>query len=328
MQMPNERLASAETGINFIRWFVGIAFAILIPVLVWYGSELFSLHGRVSSTETNIGNIQARISSIDASITTINKSLDEIRLGQAASSPKNKSSAAEAAKILDEALTKQIKFSPNVLESSGIRFIEAGSSSPDAWKTAQEYLGYRSFLNADFQPTLKDLTPSPTSAIGYHMSIHTRPMNYEPTKVALVYNAGGLASPKDDARLESLSGGIQKIGSGVKWLVVDLKSGDPLVLDDYYMRNVIVRNGTVDYDGGSVLLVNVFFVNCKFNFAPKPKAINLSRALLASAAVNFSDEGKSASVSTYPPEFTWLRRSSPANYFGDPMLAEKIVPIS
>lgn len=278
MGTDKERLASLEAGAKFIFWFISIAATIFVGVLIWYGTELFSMQGRISSIET--------------SIVTINKSLDELRLVETASSPTTPSSASEATKILTHAQEKQIKFSPAVVESTGLRFIDAGQISSDAWKTAQEYLGYRSFLNAGYQPTFGDITPSQNST--YHFSLNMKPSKPDHTLFATVYNAGPKASGKDDARLESLSAGIQTTGSGAKWLIVDLKSADPMILDDEYMRNVIVRNGRVEYDGGPLLLINVYFVNCKFNFVLKPRAVDLSKVMLASAAVNFGGENKSA----------------------------------
>ncbi len=283
MATDKERIASLETSSKGFTWVLGICVTVFVGVGIWFGTELFSQTGRLSAIETNI--------------TVINKSLDELRLKETSLDPTIPASSAEAKNILVQAQQKQIKFSPQVVQSTGSRFVEVGQTNANAWAVASTYLEYRSFLNADYQPTLKDFTP--ISNDKYHFALGTRTENGaegKPAGIARVYGVGKSNLATNDARLESIEAGIQTKGTGVQWILVDLLSStETLVLDGEYMRNVIIRNGTVEYFGGPLILVNVYFVNCKFNFAPKPRSADLSKAMLASAAVNFNDENKSTS---------------------------------
>jgi hypothetical protein len=51
--------------------------------------------------------------------------------------------------------------------------------------------------------------------------------------------------------------------------------GAPQPIENVHWKNVEVRNATVIYSGGPLILENVRFVNCKFKFSDAPKAFNL-----------------------------------------------------
>ena len=59
------------------------------------------------------------------------------------------------------------------------------------------------------------------------------------------------------------------------------------MLDGEYMKNVIVRNAVVKYEGGPLKLENTHFVNCTFQFQQTPTSRDLGLQLLAGGSVNF-----------------------------------------
>ena len=66
-----------------------------------------------------------------------------------------------------------------------------------------------------------------------------------------------------------------------------LEGPSTLHLDGYRLKNIIFRGVKIEYKGGPIEMENVYFVNCTFDFRPTPEAQQLSKAVLASAAVTF-----------------------------------------
>jgi hypothetical protein len=67
---------------------------------------------------------------------------------------------------------------------------------------------------------------------------------------------------------------------------------DSIVLDGMYMKNVVLRNAKVIYEGGPVRLENVYFIKCSFTFASTPTVLAFEEAVLQTASVNFSIAAK------------------------------------
>jgi hypothetical protein len=60
------------------------------------------------------------------------------------------------------------------------------------------------------------------------------------------------------------------------------------ILDNGVWRNVVVKNSTVVYHGGPVVLQNVRFQNCQFSFDYTPASQQLTKALLSSDTVTIT----------------------------------------
>lgn len=60
-----------------------------------------------------------------------------------------------------------------------------------------------------------------------------------------------------------------------------------IVIDGYWIKNVVLRNATIAYHGGPVRLENVYFVDCRFGFSQLPRTRSLVDHLLASLSVTF-----------------------------------------
>lgn len=58
-------------------------------------------------------------------------------------------------------------------------------------------------------------------------------------------------------------------------------------LDDMYLKNVIIRNSIVSYNGGPVSLENVTFVNCIFKLSNAAAPRHFADRLLEATEVSF-----------------------------------------
>jgi hypothetical protein len=64
------------------------------------------------------------------------------------------------------------------------------------------------------------------------------------------------------------------------------------VLDGEYMKNVVVRNAVVKYEGGPLKLENTHFGNCTFQFLQTPGSRELGLQLLAGVPLTLSESVK------------------------------------
>jgi hypothetical protein len=214
----------------------------------------------------------------------------EHKLQQASDDPLDPESARVAQKTLAAARKGFLKIDSGIVRDTGSKFIHTAEPNSSAWSAVQEYLGYRSFLNADFVPAL---TPS-TGKSKYRSSVNITALqpNLEHRPAFSVFFAGGYASGDKSARLESLSN-PQPEGSEFAYFIVDGGTAT-LGLDDGYMRNVIIRNSDISYAGGQVKLENVWFINCTFQAYVRvvPETKKLGNAILAySRPVTFQNHG-------------------------------------
>jgi hypothetical protein len=178
----------------------------------------------------------------------------------ASDNPLDPESARVAQNTLAAARRGFLKIDSRIVRDTGAKFIQTAEQNSGAWSAVQEYLGYRSFLNADFVPALTPATG--TSKYRSSVKITALQPNFEHRPAFQVFFAGGYASGDKSARLESLSN-PQPEGSEFAYFIVD-GGAATIGLDDAYMRNVIIRNSDISYAGGQVKLENVWFINCTF----------------------------------------------------------------
>jgi hypothetical protein len=233
------------------------------------------------------------------------------KLQQVSDNPTNPRNAEKAKKILIDARTTGLKIQDHVVRDTGIKFIEtAGNNNPDAWGAAMQFLAYRSFLNENAAPLLKrtyDCSAGYRSTLLLDFAVLSASdlRNYKPTparpEVTVECVRGKNLSPERTARLELLGviynfPGIPKEqqlpppgpNTEIAFYRVSVGWGVALNLSNMYMKNVIIENTTVEYDGeGPLILDNVWFVNCQFVLPQNDNARQFSNAILASAPVSF-----------------------------------------
>lgn len=261
-------------------------------------TDISVLQTNSASTKDDIASLRNEIKStnerIDAALT---HALDKLVSGKGA--PTKGSVLLEKGQtILAIAKSIDAKLNPNSLAGYGksiSRLTNSPSLSPVAWHGLTQAVNYRTFLNADYAPKPSDFAPA-TGNEDYKNSISLlpdQPINDNIPAVKVSF-AGGHIPQEQSARLEFLTN-PQPHGSGFGFFVID-GGNEAIVLDGAYMKNVIVRNARIVYNGASVRLENVYFVNCTFRFPlieqfhpDRQKPVrHLSDAILQATAVNFS----------------------------------------
>ena len=120
-------------------------------------------------------------------------------------------------------------------------------------------LNYRSFLTAQEVPQVPGARPvvKPTD---FDVQFTFKPLSAT-TRPPIILFDPEMVSGADGALLTGI--GRESTRSRPRYLIVEGANFE-LDLDGYHLRNVIVRDARIVYNGGPVLLENVFFVNCTF----------------------------------------------------------------
>ncbi len=248
---------------------------ILFALVQWNQYTQFRVH-----SEDRLGDLENGVKDIRAS-------LDALRLKQNSSNPSSPAVIKETEAILESAQKTGLKISQDTIREEGTKFIHAEEKIPEAWQAVSAFLNYRSYLNLNFTPPHGP--PTPVAASGY--SIQIAPKIGE-NRTGIVRHGGQIlaaaanAPPDKAARLETLQT-FNVARSGPALLIVEVGENDAMVLDGAYIKNVIIRNTTVQYSGGPLVLDNVYFVNCSFELVPKTNSRQLADVILTSAAATF-----------------------------------------
>ncbi len=277
------------------RW-LGIIAAVVVILGGVYGIVRYIVKSEVSEMAHNVETIGATlkplpeaISSLKDRATKMETHWEDMKIRDLSQRPVSNESIGAINKALNEAKDANLKLSDETIQEAGNRFLLlASAKNRAAWDAALAFLDYRSSLNINSLPLA--LTPSTgTSKYRESVTIIPNPDHPEMHAAFQVSFAGGHESSEKSARLESLDK-PQSEGSEFAFYIVD-GALDTIVLDRAYMKHVVIRNADVQYDGGPIRLEDVYFVNCTFHsrFKLTPRTINLSRQLLASAAVTFPE---------------------------------------
>lgn len=282
---------------NFFKWLgqaasAVIVFGAIISVIIYVA------HSETSDVRHDVADLKDNISDLKTELKSTNDRIDVV-LSQAllkllpASASKVKPTAQNLIKgqeLIKIAKTVNAKLEPAALAKFGTQALALSqdpSLSPVAWRTVTQSVTYRSYLNADFIPKLNDLTPWPESD-SYRQSVNTRPDDSKSTPPwsFIVYWGGGYVAEAQSARLESLAR-PQPQGSRIGFFVIE-GGRDFIVLDGMHMKNVILRNARVIYEGGPIKLENVSFVNCTFDLRESGPTRRFSQTMLQATSINFS----------------------------------------
>jgi hypothetical protein len=171
-----------------------------------------------------------------------------------------------------------------IVEKAAKRAIDVSSSNAAAWPLATELLGYRSSLTAADAPALSPGTKTQPST-GWTMG----PLvSNGPVDVSLPQ---GPVSPQIAFRFEPLGSDVNsRANVGPPLAFFDGRGSTSITIENYWVKNVVFKNATIVYHGGPLKLENVYFVNCKFEFAPKPNTRDLADKMVESVPVTFSTE--------------------------------------
>jgi len=211
------------------------------------------------------------------------------RLQQNAADPTNAQNITDTQHALATAKANGIRIPSGVIKSAGERFLEASANNTQTWQTAEQFLNYRSLMNIGLTPSLSELRPSnvPYYEAKTHILTPKGETNTDLERSLTISFSGAVEDFAKSALLEELDH-PSKVGSGAKYIVVELTRRDNvIVLDGFYLKNVIIRNSTVAYHGGNVKFENVYFVNCTFDFQLTPRARQLGETMLADVSITF-----------------------------------------
>ena len=137
--------------------------------------------------------------------------------------------------------------------------MNAATDTPEAWKAATALLDYKSFLNVTAIPA-----PQPTASIDKKATFNAK-FNYKS-----LTNKGqeqiewlGITHPPNLPELHSLDAPDEnaELSAGPQFLFI---RNAQLDLDNMRIKNVIIRDSRIVYDGQPLELENVYFVNCTF----------------------------------------------------------------
>jgi hypothetical protein len=212
------------------------------------------------------------------------------RIAQVSRNPGDLHSIQEAKKILASAKAANTKLDQTIIKNAGKKFIEAAKETPDAWNAALALLDYRSLLNSDLGPPL--INPRPAESICYVTS-KTHILTTEPVDENAVWKSqrisavGGGLSDDAAAHMEEIGKSVKRCG--VQFLIFEMpNTSNELLLDGLSLKNVVIRDTRVAYHGGRILLENVYFVNCTFDFPSAPASSSLASAILDAPAITFN----------------------------------------
>jgi hypothetical protein len=194
-----------------------------------------------------------------------------LRLQQNSTDPTNPQNVADARQVLETAKKKKFKIPPEVVQSTGVKFVQAAHTNPNAWNAALAFLDYHSFQNN--VKLLGNVTPLRESEVHYHYDVdQIGPFG----RVSLV---PPLIPQDEAAKLHRLDKPDQNINlpMGPSFILLEDATYS---LDSMYVRRAIFRNSVIVYRGGPVVLDNVTFVNCTFQIAQRPNGVNFATVFL------------------------------------------------
>lgn len=270
----------------------GIVFYVIRAETSQMRSDISILQSNSTSTKDDIASLKSEVKSTNERIDKVlSDALNKLVANKSANIQNNKATLEKGELILSVARSVNAKLIPSALSNYAdyvSKVSESATLSAVAWQSLTHTVDYRSFLNADYVPKLTDLTPWPQND-PYRSSVILRPdkLGPVPMRGPAVFFSGGYVQPEKSARLEPLAN-PQSVPSKIGLFVVEDGWGS-VVLDGMYMKNVIVRNAKVIYEGGPVKLENVYFVNCSFTLTKsRPAVRRLSDSILRTASVDFS----------------------------------------
>jgi len=218
-----------------------------------------------------------------------------MRLRQLSANPSDPQNVKEAATLLVDAQAKKIEIDPMEVRKIGSTFLEATQTNPKNWTPALRFLTYCSFLNASAAPAVPDATLVPYDV---EFSFIARP-GVKPGGIGFLSSRDSVPI-NEAAKIERIGsrkqGGFpeSKIGPRYLIMVVEGEHADvshfEIALDNMLLRNAIIRNARFSYQGGPLILTNVYFVDCFFDVERVEQGQKFAKTLLASVATNFQAE--------------------------------------
>jgi hypothetical protein len=145
-------------------------------------------------------------------------------------------------------------------------------------------------LNAPLAPSNADLSLVP--GFTFEFWVKMLPGATSEDGVAL-FVSKATAPFKDAAKIELINGNIGKtipdIPDKVRAAFFVMQGHGPVEirLDGMFLKHVTIRDVTISYEGGPVILDDVYFVNCTFDVRHAPNSQELATAILEHSPTTF-----------------------------------------
>ena len=98
-------------------------------------------------------------------------------------------------------------------------------------------------------------------------------------------SVGGDVPSERAAQMRLIENPPEKLPRGKEVILVE---GGAMTMDGMYMKNVVLRNVTIFYNGGPAVLDGVIFVDCHFVLSNVPQTRDFADAVLSKDSVIFS----------------------------------------
>jgi hypothetical protein len=283
------------------RWVVP-AGAVIAVLAAFLAVLRYVIKSEVSDIASDVNTLKSEVSTLQGSANTLhgdtvatNKRIDDLlekALERAfptptASKATVRDSLKQTGEVIQFAKSENIRLNPLLLANYGKQVSSLNYDpgvSGEAWKTLSTLLEYRAFLNTALAPSLPDVRKLAAGGMSIVCG-PTSPASYFSTGFS-GYNStghGALFYPLSEDRKTPLPSHV----SNVQFIIVDSRDC-PITLDDYRLRNVVIRGATIVYNGGPLEMDNVYFINCTFQLKQSKPAQAFANAILNHVPTSFS----------------------------------------
>ena len=266
-RMPNEQI---EQFLRFIKKYITPAVPVLVVLGAVWGIFTYTVRSEIESAvggmRTDVATLKTQVSGLETATGKTNERIDTLlkdALERAfprptASKAEIRGSLKETSKLLEIAKSENIRLNPQLVSDYG-KELSSISNDPSvsklAWNTLSDVLDYRSALNAQLVPKLQNLGQYRRGQFVVDFNAEQLPGSTS-GKLGYSYSADEKMVSGSEAAMFVEIGNENKVTSAPMHLVIEGR-GFNLILDGYHIRNVIVRDAKITYNGGSLILENV-----------------------------------------------------------------------
>lgn len=245
----------------------------LDPSVEKTNNNISALGDKVSKLDDRVATLEGRFEQLDSE----QKRLTKLELNRLSSQI---DAALESRKIIDVGTITEFGDSLLPFTKSTDRSI-----SDTAWRATAKLAGYRSFVNSYHSPDTSQATSLKPS--GVETTVEFRARKLPDAKEVIL---GVLYLPNQPVVHGSQSAMFVRIGDETKVVRAPLMQvvegrGVEITLDGFHVRNSIIKDAHISYNGGPLILQNVYFVNCVFTITHTSAGASFAQSIVASSSI-------------------------------------------
>lgn len=188
--------------------------------------------------------------------------------------------------LLATATQLRVSIDPAVVEKGAKKAIDVSRENPTAWPVASDFLAFRSVLTASAAPPTPPNLKPPQLITNWRIAPEVEGNG----AIVTIGFVNQVVSPISATRFEKFGENLdQGQPGGPPLAFINGNGAARLLVDDFWIKNVVIQNSVIVYKGGRIKLENVYFVNCRFELTPIEEGRKLADALV-SAPVNFANQ--------------------------------------